>query len=78
MSAEVICCSGACVHGILAGPLPAQLVLHVDSRMISNKCQDVKCQDDKYHDDNQSNISTSLSSEHFFLLPTFQVFFSAM
>jgi len=31
VAAEVICCSGACVHGILAGRPPVHLVLHVDS-----------------------------------------------
>ena len=31
MAAEVICCSGTCVHDILVGQLPAHLVLHVDS-----------------------------------------------
>jgi len=28
VAAEVICCSGACVHGILAGRLPAHPVLY--------------------------------------------------
>jgi len=31
VAAEVICCSSACVHGILAGQHPAHLALHVDS-----------------------------------------------
>jgi len=44
VASEVICCSGACVHGILAGQLPAHLVPQIDSLVrMSHVCGQGAC-----------------------------------